>query len=533
MPMIAPDGTTGDIPSANVASATNAGFKPATAMTSPDGKLGYIPNERVPDAAKSGFKPVGTPITDASTISAAPSEGLRWLKEAVQAPTDPLALAGHAYDKFAPGPLKELLTGGQSAGQPMGTRSGLANNLVTQTLAAVPGMEEIAPKVVSKVASGTGALFDRVFGINKALEAAQQAREVGVTANRLRYLKQEQDVTSANDAAQAEHAQTTEKIATQNRSAYEKQEQDVAATNAEKQADFQAKTQGPAGEQGEIAKLNNVMGSKPKIGAGRTSLSDAGVDAGRGLRAEGFSSDILDKLNPEQRGALIVPQWNKAGQAVDSVIQTATANKVTLDAGKSSFEVFKKIPDPSLQEKAIDTFNDTARDLGISNMRQATPEQARALRTALVSHAKFGPGGELSSIRGIGTNLYRAVSNDLHDAVPGLKAIDQHYADLNEAVKANRLQMTKFGAGKPYSRLPQPPTPEVVTEAKYKPGPPTPEKKVVTEAQYTPAPAVPSRSDLRSAAIRRVLPWLIGGTAAGAAGAGYSVLKNLGISGGK
>lgn len=57
MPMIAPDGSTGDIPTANVQAAISAGFKQATAMYSPDGKLGYIPNDRVNDAVNAGFKP--------------------------------------------------------------------------------------------------------------------------------------------------------------------------------------------------------------------------------------------------------------------------------------------------------------------------------------------------------------------------------------------------------------------------------------------------------------------------------------------
>ena len=60
-PMIAPDGSTGDIPSSNINDAIKAGFKLATAVTSPDGKLGYIPVEKTPDAYKAGFKPVAQP----------------------------------------------------------------------------------------------------------------------------------------------------------------------------------------------------------------------------------------------------------------------------------------------------------------------------------------------------------------------------------------------------------------------------------------------------------------------------------------
>ena len=56
VPMLAPDGTSGDIPQEKVQDALKAGFKQAVQMTSPDGKLGYIPAERQQEALKAGFK---------------------------------------------------------------------------------------------------------------------------------------------------------------------------------------------------------------------------------------------------------------------------------------------------------------------------------------------------------------------------------------------------------------------------------------------------------------------------------------------
>jgi hypothetical protein len=56
VPMLAPDGTPGDIPQARVQDAVKAGFKQAVSMTSPDGKTGYIPVERQQDAMQAGFK---------------------------------------------------------------------------------------------------------------------------------------------------------------------------------------------------------------------------------------------------------------------------------------------------------------------------------------------------------------------------------------------------------------------------------------------------------------------------------------------
>lgn len=54
--MLAPDGTSGDIPADRVAAATQAGFRQAVSMTSPDGTQGYIPIDRRDDAVKAGFK---------------------------------------------------------------------------------------------------------------------------------------------------------------------------------------------------------------------------------------------------------------------------------------------------------------------------------------------------------------------------------------------------------------------------------------------------------------------------------------------
>jgi hypothetical protein len=68
--MIAPDGSTGDIPQERAAEAQAAGFKPAVVMTSPDGKMGYIPRERANDALKAGFK-VGQPAVTQDNGAAA------------------------------------------------------------------------------------------------------------------------------------------------------------------------------------------------------------------------------------------------------------------------------------------------------------------------------------------------------------------------------------------------------------------------------------------------------------------------------
>lgn len=57
VPMISPDGRSGDIPSNRVQDAIKAGFKQALAMTAPDGKTtGYVPVDKALDAQNAGFK---------------------------------------------------------------------------------------------------------------------------------------------------------------------------------------------------------------------------------------------------------------------------------------------------------------------------------------------------------------------------------------------------------------------------------------------------------------------------------------------
>jgi hypothetical protein len=58
--MLAPDGSSGDVPVANLNAARQAGFKVAAIMQSPDGQVGYIPAERTQDAVAKGFKMVPT-----------------------------------------------------------------------------------------------------------------------------------------------------------------------------------------------------------------------------------------------------------------------------------------------------------------------------------------------------------------------------------------------------------------------------------------------------------------------------------------
>jgi hypothetical protein len=135
----------------------------------------------------------GTPITDNSTISAAPkTTAASVLHNVSQIPVDPVGSVAHALDSVTSEienytqqgreehPIlsrigdvtrhaKEMLTGGQSAGESMGTSSGVLNNPVTTAISAAPGVAEVGALAQSKLA-------DAVEGV-KAARAAKAATE--------------------------------------------------------------------------------------------------------------------------------------------------------------------------------------------------------------------------------------------------------------------------------------------------------------------------------------------------------------------
>lgn len=56
IPMLAPDGTPGDIPQERVSDAVKSGFKLAAELTAPTGEAGLVPVDRVHDAINAGFQ---------------------------------------------------------------------------------------------------------------------------------------------------------------------------------------------------------------------------------------------------------------------------------------------------------------------------------------------------------------------------------------------------------------------------------------------------------------------------------------------
>lgn len=207
-----------------------------------------------------------------------------------------------------------------------------------------------------------------------------------------------------------------------------------------------------AADTGEWQRINDAIGVTAKtirIGRGAATLEDATTMPGRTLAKLGYTADQLEEMHPLQQMAAIMPKWQEAGQAVDIAVKAASNAGKTLDAGDSAFDVLKQITDSGMQNKAIATFNDLAKQAGITNQRAATPEQVLQLRRSLQPGARFGPTGDLNSLGAIRANLYRAVSSDLQDAVPSLKKLDQTYSDLEGAMKATQAGVQKFASQAP------------------------------------------------------------------------------------
>lgn len=181
-------------------------------------------------------------------------------------------------------------------------------------------------------------------------------------------------------------------------------------------------------------KLNEVIGAKPssiRIGKG-ASIESAATNPGRGLANEKIYPSQLKNIAPDAQAAKIKPLWNAAGQKVDQTLELATQAGTKVDATKGPLAVLDRIKDPTLRNKAIAALDKTAQELGL-NVSEMSPVQARNFRDALKSSANFNT-EELRNLPGIRAQLSRGVARDMHDQIPGLKSVDQHYSDLNQAM---------------------------------------------------------------------------------------------------
>jgi hypothetical protein len=192
--------------------------------------------------------------------------------------------------------------------------------------------------------------------------------------------------------------------------------------------------------------INKALGVTSKgvvIGEGAKGLEEAATMPGRTMKQLGFTAKKLEKMKPMERMVAIRPHLEQTGQQIEALLTAQEKAGKTLDVGARVFETLKKIPNPKIQEQAIESFNYLTKELGIVNQRAATPTDAWKLRRALVAGARFGQGGDLNSLANVRAALRTAVSSDLKDAVPGLKELDQAYSDLRTAMNAARSTVQK------------------------------------------------------------------------------------------
>jgi hypothetical protein len=204
-------------------------------------------------------------------------------------------------------------------------------------------------------------------------------------------------------------------------------------------------------------KINNTLGVKPsqiRIGPQATGIEQAATNPGRTLAKLGLDADSLSAMTPIERQATISPHLNQAGQAIRGAIDDATDAGTTLDIGKSTTALLKKIKSPQLQQQATDALSAIQHELGIQDLRNATPAEAKDFRDALKYGARFNSGGDLSSLSDVRANLYRAASGDLENAVPNLDKLNEAYSDLKAASDAARNGVAKSMVAPPPSPPP-------------------------------------------------------------------------------
>jgi hypothetical protein len=211
---------------------------------------------------------------------------------------------------------------------------------------------------------------------------------------------------------------------------------------------------GPTDVTKEWQSINEAIGATKtsvRIPKSATTIEEAATMPARGLAKEGFNSKTLSKMTPFEQQAAIAPKWNAAGREIDKAAIEATAKNVTLNPSKSALEVASSIPNPRLREQAVQQLSDLMEQVGIRDASKATPLETLQLRRALQAGARFGPNGDLNSLGSIRAQLYRAVSGDLKNSIPGFAQLDQHFSDLHSAMKAVNSSAGSYAKAPPPS----------------------------------------------------------------------------------
>lgn len=364
----------------------------------------------------------------------------------------------------------------------------------------------------------TGEMGGQIIG--KGIEAA--APVVGRAISRLAGVPEATAKYGEDVAAQEEAIRQRGIGKRQNIAKYQEAQTDLASANEAKQAQYQsdlaaAKAKippAPPGQQELWVDLNKslqVSPNKIRVKLGAPDLDAAVSMPGRGLAQEGLKAADLAKMSPIEQNAAIAPKWNSAGQAVDATAAKATAAGKTVDLTRVD-ESVDALQDPNARQGIQKIINRVGKSLGIrgTDWTAATPTQALALRRELWN---AGSNGEYVS---------RSVSQELRNAVPELKDIDQHYSDLNGAMTTVRDNLKKYGTGKfklptMTPDLPQAPTPAEFQQPSYK-----------TLAKVPPTPTPPDVTALKKQLGGKVVKGALATAGAGASGRiGYDLYQAL------
>ncbi len=193
--MLAPDGSSGEIPMDKLQDAQQAGFKVAVHMKSPDGKDGYIPADKVHDAAANGFKmvpmeapdavkasywdaltnPVGSGGREQGVLGGALQVGGQAIKAMAQPVIHPLDTIAGAYNMVRhPLDTAQEIAGQVKSDYQQGGVPLAAENLAGQAIGAVEGGRIAAP-VAKAAMTALPKSVGRTVLLGKTPEAAYES----------------------------------------------------------------------------------------------------------------------------------------------------------------------------------------------------------------------------------------------------------------------------------------------------------------------------------------------------------------------
>ena len=242
-----------------------------------------------------------------------------------------LATAG----AIAPEAASTAVGGGIPGAMAAGATAGAGGELLKQSVTGenpISGQGAIDLGKAGAVGAATGLLFfaggkllsyatQKGQQLSDAVTGYRQALEEAKNANLTNYLSVEQKAAQAQEAAKvsnlakyrtveqdASEAQTAAKTA--NIAKYSAIEQKGSeAVNEAQQEVERIRASYPAGAEGEWAKTNEILGLQPKgIRVGQGADKTFG-NAGRGLGAEGFTYDQLQRMKPTDVVRAITPRF--------------------------------------------------------------------------------------------------------------------------------------------------------------------------------------------------------------------------------